>query len=138
MVAIRTARNWVCAYDPRPGDVLIQVDLVGPAGDGIHSRPNRLGIFSIHTYQDWVNWAVAIADQMEHSIHILPLNHDDFFRQDRFEPYRKLLANLTDDEREEVRQLSISACASAMRDSNDWQVRYEAHGMLLWLVSLLP
>jgi hypothetical protein len=135
MVAIRTERNWVCAYDPRPGDVLIQVDLLGPAGDGIHLRPNTLGIFPIPAYQDWLDWAVAIADQMEHPIHILPLNHDDFFQPERFEPYRKFLANLAEEDREEVRRFSIAGCASAIRDSDDRQVRAQAYDVLVSLLS---
>ena len=133
MVAIKTKRNWVCAYDRRPDDILVQVDLIGPVGDGIHLRPKSLGCFPIANYSEWVDWAVAIADQMAHPIHVLPLNHDDIFNTGRFEPYRKFLANMNEYERIEVRQIIVDSCAAIMRDSDTPTLRADAFNILVKL-----
>lgn len=136
MAIIKTRRNLVCAYDRRPEDVLVEVDLIGPAGDGIHLRPNSLGYFPIASYPEWVAWAVAIADQMAHPIHVLPLSHSDIFRTRRFEPYREFLQNLTNQEWGEMRQFLIGNCAELMRDGDDPAIRANAVNVLISLKAL--
>jgi len=135
MAIIKTQRNLVCAYDRRPDDVLVEVDLLGPVGDGIHLRPISLGYFPIASYPEWVEWAVAIADQMAHPIHVLPLGYNDIFRTGRFRPYREFLQNLTEDEWGETRQFLISNCAELMTDGDEPAIRAN---VLISLKALCP
>lgn len=129
MAIIHTQRNRVYSYDRRPDDVLLEIGLLGPAGDGKLLRPVNFPYFPIAAYQEWVDWAVAIADQMAHPIHIVPLNHNDFFDTGRFEPFRQMLANLTEGERAEMRHLAKATCADVLRDCCDGRYSAAANHM---------
>ena len=70
MAIIQTNRNSVHFEEPEVEDVFIQVSLLGPSEDGKSRRPVKLGWFPVANFQEWVDWAVAIADQMAHPIYI--------------------------------------------------------------------
>ena len=131
MAIIETQRNSVHFEEPEPDDVVIEVSFLVPAGDGKHTRPVSLGWFPVSGFQEWVDWAVEMADQMERPIYILPLCHNDIFRTERFEPYRKLLQNLTDLEWDEMRQFLIDNCAELKRDEADPAARATAFEQLV-------
>jgi hypothetical protein len=133
MSIIHTKRNMVIAYEPQPDDVLVDVSLLAPAGDGKHLRPLQLPYEPIINYDAVVEWAVSIADQMAYPIHVLPLNHSDILNTERFEPFRRMLENLTDQERGELRQLAISTCTEVMRDCPDQKLRADCYDMLVQL-----
>jgi hypothetical protein len=133
MSIIHTKRNMVIAYEPQPDDVLVDVSLLAPAGDGKHLRPLQLPYEPIINYDAVVEWAVSIADPMAYPIHVLPLNHSDILNTERFEPFRRLLENLTATERSEVRQLAVSTCTEVMRDCDDQQIRIACYDMLVQL-----
>jgi hypothetical protein len=133
MPIIYAKRNMVIAYEPQPDDVLVDVSLLAPAGDGKHLRPLQLPYEPIINYDAVVEWAVSIADQMAYPIHVLPLNHSDILNTERFEPFRRMLENLTDQERGELRQLAISTCTEVMRDCPDQKLRADCYDMLVQL-----
>jgi hypothetical protein len=133
MPIIYTKRNMVIAYEPQPDDVLVDVSFLAPAGDGKHLRPLQLPYEPIKNYDDVVEWAISVADQMAHPIHVLPLNHSDILNTERFAPFRMLLENLTDTQRCEMRQLAISTCTEVMRDCPDQRVRADCYAMLVQL-----
>lgn len=66
MPIIKTNNNWVVCDDPEPADAFVQVFWFGSSEDG-----GRKGVFHtppqpIEEYQDAVDWAVSVADQMAH------------------------------------------------------------------------
>lgn len=138
MAIIQTQRNRVIAYQPQDDDVFVRISFLAPAGDGKHLRPQHLRYQPISEYQASVDWAVGIADQMAHPIHVLPLNHSDILNTPRFEPFAKMLAKLSDQEREEFRQDMIAACESIILDCDDQQVRAESYATLVQLKAVDP
>ena len=133
MAIIHTKQNTVYAYDPQPGDVLVHVGWSAPGDDGMHRRTISLPYRPINEYAAAVDWATNIADKMVYPIHVLPLNHRDFFNTGRFDPYRRFLANLSDQERGEIRQIIVGACAEIMRGCDNAQVRADAYDVLVLL-----
>lgn len=135
MAIINTQRNSVHFEEPEADDVFINVSFIAPVGDGIHSRPVSLGWFPVSGFRDWVNWAVGMADQMARPIYILPLSHNDIFRTGRFDPYRELIENLSE---QEMRDFMIGNCAALMRDCDDPAIRANAYDMLVQLKAFRP
>lgn len=138
MAIIQTQRNSVHFEEPETEDVVIQVSFLVPDPDGKHIRPVSLGWFPVSGFQEWVDWAVGMADQMERPIYILPLSHNDIFRTKRFDPYLKLLANLTDQEWGEMRLFLIDNCVELMRDDDDPAIRATAYDLLVELQAVRP
>lgn len=138
MAIIKTQRNSVHFEEPEPEDVVIQVSFLVPDRDANLIRPLSLGWFPVSGFQEWVDWAVEMADQMERPIYILPLSHNDIFRTGRFKPYRELLKNLTDQEWGEMRQFLIDNCADLMRDEDDPAIRATAYRQLIQLQAVRP
>ena len=138
MTIIETQRNSVHFEEPEPDDVVVEVSFLVPAGDGKHTRPVSLGWFPVSDFQEWLDWTVGMADQMERPIYILPLSHDDIFRTGRFEPYRELLQHLTVQEWCEMRQFLIGNCAELVRNGDDPAIRVNAVTVLISLKALCP
>lgn len=138
MAIIRTKRNSVHVEEPEADDVVIEVSFVVPDNDGKHSRPRDLGWFPVSDFQEWVDWAIGMADKMARPIYILPLSHNDIFRTARFEPYRKLLENLTEQEWCEMREFMIANCAELMRDCNNPAIRANVYDTLVQLEAFRP
>lgn len=138
MAIIETQRNSVHFEEPELDDVVINVSFLVPSGDKKYTRPLSLGWFPVSDFQEWLDWAVGTADQMERPIYILPLSHNDIFRTSRFEPYRKLLQNLTDLEWGALRQVLIDNCADLMKDDDDPAVRATAYKQLVQLQAVRP
>ena len=130
MPVIKTKRSKVVADDPEPGDVVIQVAWRAPTVDGKHQRYIRLPWQPISEYNETLDWAISMADQLTYPIYILPLSHRDLLQTNRFAPYRNLLANMNEDDRMEVRQIVVDSCAAIMRDSNTPALRANAFNML--------
>ena len=138
MAIIETQRNSVHFEEPEPDDVVIEVSLLAPTGDGKHTRPISLGWFPVWGFQEWVDWAVGMADHMARPIYILPLSFNDIFRTGRFKPYRELLQHLTEQEWGEIRQYLIGNCVELMRDGDEPTMRANAINVLISLKALCP
>mgnify|MGYP000172588539 CR=1 FL=1 len=76
---------------------------------------------------------MAIADQMARPLYVVPLNHGDILNTDRWKPYAEMLANLTDQERGQLRRDVVNSMCEIMRDCDDWEVRADAHDILTQL-----
>jgi hypothetical protein len=135
---ISTERNRVYAYQRTPEDVLVAVSWLAPIGDGQHLRTISLPCQPISEYDAMVEWAVSIADEMAHPIHVLPLNHADIFKTGRWEPYRKFLSDLNDQDRAQVQRIMIDAAIALTLDSNVRSVRAEGLRQLIALGVLRP
>lgn len=137
MTIIHTKRNTVYAYEPQPDDVLVQAGWGAPNDDGT-CRRLLLPYQPITEYQATVDWAVSVADQFAHPIHVVALNHRDIFNTNRFAPFRDLLANLTDQERGQVRQMCIASLAQVMRDCGVPALRAECYDLLVKFKAVIP
>jgi len=133
MTTIATQRNRVVTEQPEPDDVFVRVSLLGPGDEPGTLAPHCLRYQPISAYQECLDWAVAIADQMAHPLYVVPLNHGDILNTDRWTPFAKMLATLNDQERGQLRQMAIATCANVMRDCDDWHVRADAHDILAQL-----
>ena len=129
MTTITTQRNRVITEQPEPDDVLVQVILFGE-GD----TPGTVkGYLPISAYQECLDWAVAIADQMARPLYVVPVSHADILNTERWTPYRNFIASMNDQERGELRRIVVTTCCEIMRDCDDWHVRAEAHDILTQL-----
>ena len=133
MTKILTLRNKVVADEREPDDVLVYVGWTGPADENGIRRSFRTKYMPIAEYQDCIDWAVSIADQMAYPLYVLPLSTNDILRTERWAPYAKMIANSTDEEWGELRQIIIDTCASVMRDCDDRQLRAECFDTLVQL-----
>jgi hypothetical protein len=127
MPIIKTARNHVYTYEPQPGhDVFVEI-LIGPGGDSRLYR--QLLIQPIDQWQAAVDWAVGIADQMAHPVYVAAVGAPCFIRQHGDQVQREF-DNLSDQQRDALRQNIVNTCAAAMRDCPDDDVRADAFEVL--------
>lgn len=127
---IKTARNEVITEKPEPDDIMVEVVLFGEGEAPGTVCGRKLRQLPITQYQDCLDWAVAIVDQMAHPVYVVPLNHDDIFPTKRWTPYRDFIANMPDQERSELRQIIVTSAAELMRDSDDHDIRAEMFNVL--------
>lgn len=127
MSVIKTQNNLVCAYEPEPEDLFVQVVWHGPAEDGIHLRGFEGAMLPIEDYQAAVDWAVGIADVMAHTLHVVPLRAQDAMSTDRV---KQAVAGLSDQDRGELRRFAVAQLAEVMRDCDDPEIRREAFDVL--------
>lgn len=127
MPVIKTNNNRVVADDPEPGDAFVKVTWFGPSQDGKHRKQFHTRPQPIEEYQAAVDWAVSMADQMAFPLYVLPLRADKVLTPDRLD---RAFANLTDQERGELRKLVVTTCAEVMRDCDEFEVREGAFGVL--------
>jgi hypothetical protein len=127
MPVIKTSNNRVVADDPEPSDAFVQVAWFGSAEYGsrkgvFHTRPQP-----IEEYQDAVDWAVSMADQMAHPLYVVPMRFGDVISRERLQ---QAFDSMTGQERGELRRLVVTTAAEVMRDCDEVQVREEAFGVL--------
>jgi len=127
MPIVKTNNNRVVCDDPEPADAFVQVVWFGSSADG-----GREGVFHtspqpIEEYQDAVDWAISVADQMAHPLYVVPMRFGDILSRERLE---SAVASMTDQERGELRRLVVTTCAGVMRDCDEITVREKAFGVL--------
>lgn len=127
---IQTARNVVITEQPEPDDVMVEVILFGEGDTPGTVSARKLRHLPVIHYQECLDWAVAIADQMAHPVYVVPLNHNDIFSTKRWTPYREFIAGMDDQERGEFRREIVTTAAELMRDSDDPEVRAEMFNVL--------
>lgn len=130
MSVIKTGRNFVCAYEPEPGDSLVVTYLFGeaPTGEGVG---HELLTQPIDRYQEAVEWAVAIAEQMAWFIEVVTLTTAEYVNLKR-EQIERVVGALTDEERGGLRHI-VQLMAEVIRDCDDANVRAEACDVLVKL-----
>jgi hypothetical protein len=122
------AKGRVVAEEPQPGDEFAQVVWFGPTQDGLHSKIFEGPIEPIERYDALVAAAKELAAQMSYSLYIVPMTGAQALRTERM---NDAVANLTDQQRGELRQEVVATLINVMRDSNDPVVRADAHSILL-------
>jgi hypothetical protein len=123
MTTIITQRNTVVTEQPEDDDVMVQVILFGEGDAPGTVRGHSLRHLPITSYQECVDWAVGIADQMARPIYVVPLNHNDIFRTKRWTPYREFIEGMNDQERGKLRRIVVTTAAEVMRDCDDPEIR---------------
>lgn len=129
MAIIQTERNRVHAHARGDDDVFVRVSWVGydDAGERVL---RHLRYEPITEYQAAVDWAVSMADQMAHPLHVVPFNGDDMLEPSRLQPFCDAVAAMTDQERGAMRQVVVTTCATVMRDCDDPEIRAECFDVL--------
>lgn len=79
MTTIATQRNKVITDQPEPDDVMVEVILFGEGDTPGTVCGRKLLQQPITHYQECLDWALGIADQMARPIYVVPLNHSDIF-----------------------------------------------------------
>jgi hypothetical protein len=129
MAIIQTERNRVHAHARGDDDVFVRVAWIGydMAGDRVlHHLPYK----PITEYQAAVDWAVSMADQMAHPLHVVPFNGDDMREPSRFQPICEAVARMSDQERGAMRQVVVTTAAEVMRDCDNPAIRAECFDVL--------
>lgn len=80
MTVHHTKRNMVCAYDPLPEDMFLEIWLSNPEGRYIFSTK------TIDKYSEAVDWAIGIADTIEGHIDVLPITGEEYLHRNRTNP----------------------------------------------------
>jgi hypothetical protein len=127
---IPTARNEVITEKPEPDDIMVEVILFGEGDAPGTVCGRKLRQLPITHYQDCLEGAVAIADEMAHPVYVVPLNHNDIFRTERWTPFRDFIAGMNDQERGELHRIIVTTCCEVLRDSNDPGIRADVFNVL--------
>lgn len=86
----------------------------------------------IARWQEALDWAVEIADQMKSPVIIAAIGAESFLRR-HDERIKRALHGMNDQQRGEMRQLAIATCASVMRDCDDPKLRADCYDILVQL-----
>jgi len=130
MTMIATQRNKVITEQPGADDVFVQIILFGEGDTPGTVAGRSLRYLPISAYQECLDWAVAIADQMARPLYVVPLNHSDILNTDRWTPYRDFIAGMNDQERGELRRIVVTTCCEVMRDCDDPEIRADMFDVL--------
>lgn len=135
MPVYKTANNKVVADEPEADDLFVQVVWHGPHKDGRHLVGFEGPIEPIGEYQRTIDWAVSMAESMRFPLYVIPLRAQDAMKTERM---KRAVANLTDQERGELRRIVAAAMAEVMRDCDDFDVRSDAYKVLLDMKVIRP
>ena len=127
MPVIRTKTNRVIAEDPEADDLFVRVSWLGAHEDGRHLRAFDGPVEPIENYRGAIDWAVSMADDLRFPLFVVPMTGIDALRSDSV---KRAVANLTDQERGELRQLVVTTMAELMRDCDQSEVRADAFDVL--------
>lgn len=127
---IQTTRNVVITEQPEPDDVFVRISLIGPGDEPGTLNPRQLRYLPITAYQECLDWAVGIADQMSHPLYVVPLSHNDIFNTERWTPFRNYIAGMGHQERGELRRIVVTCACSVMRDCDDPEIRADMFNVL--------
>lgn len=120
----------VRVFEPQPEHGMFVETLTCP-NDGSNVY-RTLWVQPISYWQECVDWAVEIADQMKAPIIIAAIGGQSFLRrhEDRIQ---RALRGMNDQQRGEMRQVVIASCASVMRDCDDPKLRADCYDILVQL-----
>jgi hypothetical protein len=74
MSIIKTKRNFVCAYEPTEQDSFVEVWLTG-------DQRRLMLTQTIDHYQEAVDWAVSMADQMALPLEVVTVTASEYLRR---------------------------------------------------------
>lgn len=123
MSIIKTKRNFVAAYEALPGDVAVLM------------RFGAMRVLqAISEYDASVRDAVAIADDMEAHIDVVPVNTDEMLHLAGYASPEEFVASQTPQEREEMRRICIATLQEVILKSKDLDLVREAGALLAKIV----
>jgi hypothetical protein len=128
MTIFQRRSNRVVADEPEQTDMFVRVVWFGSNPDGSRGNPIETPPQPIEEYQQAVDFALSIADQMAHSVFVMPLRFRDLYPPEKLQ---RLWDQMTEVEREDLRRVVVTSCAKTMRDSDDRKLREAAHGVLV-------
>lgn len=117
----------VVADAPGPDDTHCQVVWFGPPQDGQHRKIFEGPVEPIENYADVLGWAHEMASQMAYPLYVVPMTGADALRTKQM---KDAVANLTDQQRGELRREVLSMLLRVLRDSDDPAVRADAYAIL--------
>jgi hypothetical protein len=135
MPVFKTANNRVVADEPECDDTHVRVVWFGPPQDGLHMKIFHGPALPAEDYDDAVEWARSMADQMVYPLYVVPMTGVEVMRTEQMQ---RGVANLTDEQRWELRQEMIAMLAKVMRDCDDPVVRADAHEILAQMKVVRP
>ncbi len=115
----------VIADAPGPDDVFVQAVWFGR--DGLHRKAFEGPVEPIENYADVLGWAHEMASQMAYNLVVIPMTGAEALRTKQL---KNAVANLTDQQRGELRQEVVATLIAVMRISDDPSVRAEAFDIL--------
>lgn len=123
MSIIKTKRNFVAAYEPLPGDVAVLM------------RFGAMRVLqSINHYDAMVRDGVAIADDLEAHVEVVPLDADELLKLAGYETPDDYVASMTPQEREQLRRECIATLQEVILKSKDLTLVREAGALLAKIV----
>lgn len=128
MPIIKCGDNRVVTDEPEADDTHVHVVWFGPSQDGVHRKIFEGPLEPVENFEAAVTWAVEMAPQMVFPLYVVPLTGAHALRT---EQAQRAFANLTDQQRGELRRDVTGMLARVMRDCEDPVVRADAHEVLV-------
>lgn len=128
MPIIKCGTNRVAADEPEDDHTHVQVFWFGPPTDGVHRRVFEGPLEPIEMYEEAVAWACEMAEQMVHPLYVLPMTGAEVLQKPQVQ---RVLAELTPQQRGELRREVVTMLVDIMRDCHDRRVRADAHAVLV-------
>jgi hypothetical protein len=124
MSIIKTKRNLVAAYEPQTGDVAVLL------------RFGAMRVLeAIGDYEAVMRDAVAMADDMEAHIEVVPVNTDEMLKHMGHASLEDFIASLPPQERAQLRRECIANLQEVILKEKDLDVVREASAILAKLVN---
>lgn len=117
----------VAADVPGPDDTHVQVVWFGPPQDGLHRKIFEGPVEPIENYAEVLAWAHEMSTQMVYPLYVVPMTGAEALRTEQM---KRGVANLTDQQRGELRREVVATLTTVMRDSDDPAVRADAYDIL--------
>ena len=121
------AHGRVAADTPGPDDEFVQVVWFGPPQDGLHRKVFEGPVEPIENYEAVLAWATEMSKAMVYSLYVVPMTGVEVLRTERM---RQGVANLTDQQRGELRREMVATLVNVMRVSDDPAIRADAYKVL--------
>lgn len=124
MSIIKTKRNFVSAYEPQTGDVAVLL------------RFGAMRVLeAISEYDAIVRDSVALADDMEAHIEVVPVNTDEMLKHMGYASLEDFVASLPPDERQQLRRECIATLQEVILKEKDLDLVSKASAILAKLVN---
>lgn len=128
MPIIKCGNNRVAADEREDDHTHVQVVWFGPPTDGVHRRVFEGPLEPIEMYEEAVAWACEMAEQMVYPLYVLPMTGTEVLQKPKVQ---RAFAELTPQQRGELRREVVTMLVNIMRDCHDRRVRADAHAVLV-------
>ena len=118
----------MAADEPEDDHTHVQVFWFGPPTDGLHRKVFEGPLEPIGMYEEAVAWACEMAEQMVYPLYVLPMTGAEVLHKPQVQ---RAFAELTPQQRGELRREVVTMLVGIMRDCHDRRVRADAHAVLV-------